>query len=209
MILNRKYWSKLYLQMIVKTSIFFILYLILIGSSTTVAWENCPFGEINEPFPGTCGRYTDTDNDGICDLSQPAPENRGDIKEENNEAQQDTNTTSNTSGQSNKSRLNYYFLPILLVLCIFYFITYTLSKKKRIKTSHHRKIWNVILLITFLVSGIFGIILAILISYGIRLTFYSDLLFWHVEFGIAMAIISIFHISWYWKYFKRIVNRKS
>ena len=209
MIFNRNCLSKLYFCMIVKTSIFSMLFLILAVSSTVIAWENCPFGEINEPFPGTCGRYTDTDNDGICDLSQLAPENRVDTKEENNESQQDSNTTSNISGQSTNSRINYYFLPILLVLCIFYFITYTLSKRKKIKRSQHRKIWNVILLITFLVSGIFGIILAILISYGIRLTFYSDLLFWHVEFGIAMAIIAIFHISWYWKYFKRIIKRES
>ena len=125
------------------------------------------------------------------------------------EIQEEINGTSSTSGQSNNSRINYYFLPILLVLCIFYFLTYTLSNKKKIKIIQHRRIWNVILLITFLISGIFGIILAILISYGIRLTFYSDLLFWHVEMGIAMAIISIFHIAWHWKYFKRIVKRKS
>ena len=132
----------------------------------------------------------------------------GCINDENT-TQEDINATSSNSGQSNNSRLNYYFLPILLVLSIFYFITYTLSKKKKIKIIQHRKVWNVILLITFLISGIFGIILAILISYGIRLTFYSDLLFWHVEFGIAMAIISMFHIAWHWKYFKKIVNKKS
>ena len=61
-----------------------------------------------------------------------------------------------------------------------------------------------ILLISFLISGIFGIILAIIVSYGIRLDFHSDLLFWHVEMGIAMAIISIFHISWYLRYFKKM-----
>ena len=55
-------------------------------------------------------------------------------------------------------------------------------------------IWNFILLTTFLVSGTFGIILAIIVSYRIRLSFYSDLLFWHVEMSISMAIISIFHI---------------
>lgn len=193
--------------MIFKISIFSIFFLILAGSSTVFAWENCPFGEINEPFPGTCGRYTDSDNDNICDLSQPAPENR--INLNGNETQGNINATSNSSGRSNNSRINYYFLPILLVLSIFYFITYSLSKKKKIKIVQHRKMWNIILLITFLISGIFGIILAILISYGIRLTFYSDLLFWHVEFGIAMAIISIFHIAWHWKYFKKIVKRNS
>ncbi|MFO8077014.1 MAG: hypothetical protein R6U21_00005 [Thermoplasmatota archaeon] len=73
----------------------------------------------------------------------------------------------------------------------------------------HKKIWNVLLLITFLVSGIFGIILAILVSYGIRLSFYADLLFWHVEFGIAMAVISIFHMAWHWRYYKKMIMRKN
>ena len=207
MMLMKKFLSRIYFHLNVKIIILMILSILLTGSLTVTAWENCPFGEINEPFPGTCGRYTDSDNDNICDLSQPAPENR--INLNGNETQEDINATSNSSGQSNNSRINYYFLPILLFLSFFYFITYSLSKKKKIIIVQHRKIWNIILLITFLISGIFGIILAILISYGIRLTFYSDLLFWHVEFGIAMAIISIFHIAWHWKYFKKIVNRKS
>ncbi len=31
----------------------------------------CPFGHVEEPFLGTCGRYIDTDKNQICDLSQP------------------------------------------------------------------------------------------------------------------------------------------
>jgi hypothetical protein len=37
------------------------------------AWDSCPFGLENDPYPGECGRYIDTNQDGICDLSQPAP----------------------------------------------------------------------------------------------------------------------------------------
>ena len=39
----------------------------------TQAWDNCPFGFENEEYPGSCWRYTDTNNDGICDLSQENP----------------------------------------------------------------------------------------------------------------------------------------
>ena len=205
----RKYRLKVILKMNVKLTVFFILFTILFVSIFAKAWNNCPYGEVNEPFPGTCGRYTDTDNDNICDLSQPAPENRINLKEENNETRQDVNSTSDVDVQSTNSRTNYYFLPILLILLFFYFVTFTLSKKKKIKITQHRKIWNVLLLITFLISGIFGITLALLISYGIRLSFYSDLLFWHVEFGISMAIISIFHIAWHWKYYKRIITKRN
>ena len=30
----------------------------------------CPFGHVDEPYPGECGRYIDQDNDNPCDLSQ-------------------------------------------------------------------------------------------------------------------------------------------
>ena len=31
---------------------------------------DCPFGMINDSYPGSCGRYVDRNNDDICDLSQ-------------------------------------------------------------------------------------------------------------------------------------------
>jgi hypothetical protein len=176
----------------------------LLTFPSSLAWDNCPFGEVNEPYPGTCGRYTDSDNDGICDLSQSSPDTRIQLSEENTNQQE--NVSSNTT---DKTRLNYYFIPILTILSLFYAITYGLSKKRKITLAQHRKIWNMVLLITFLVSGIFGLTLAITISSSIRLSFYATLLFWHVEFGIAMAIISIFHIGWHWKYYKKMIMGKN
>ena len=170
---------------------------------TSIAWENCPFGEVNETYPGTCGRYTDSDQDGICDLSQLPPDARIQISEEKTNQQE--NVSENTS---KNTRLNYYFIPILIVLASCYTMTYGLARKKKITINQHRKIWNVILLITFLVSGFFGLILPITISSSIRLSFYATLLFWHVEFGIAMAIISFFHIGWHWNYYKKMLFRK-
>lgn len=188
-------------------TILFLLFLFTV--SPAQAWENCPFGEINEPYPGTCGRYIDSDNDGICDLSQPAPDERINSNDPNDNVTIQGSTESQAIVQSTDSRLNYYFIPIALVLSLFYSVTSILSKKTKIKGAQHKKIWNVLLLITFLVSGIFGIVLAILISYGIRLSFYVDLLFWHVEFGIAMAIISIFHVTWHWNYYKKMIFKNN
>jgi cytoskeletal protein RodZ len=37
-------------------------------ASGTVA---CPFGQVNDPYPGQCKRYVDTNDNGICDLSEP------------------------------------------------------------------------------------------------------------------------------------------
>lgn len=31
----------------------------------------CPFGQVNDPYPGRCGRYVDRNGNRICDLSEP------------------------------------------------------------------------------------------------------------------------------------------
>lgn len=34
------------------------------------SWNDCPYGLENDPYPGKCPRYMDTDNDGICDSAR-------------------------------------------------------------------------------------------------------------------------------------------
>lgn len=55
-----------------------IIIFVLISFSTMFiyAWDNCPYGVEDDPYPGECKRYIDTDGDGICDRSQPAPQDR-------------------------------------------------------------------------------------------------------------------------------------
>jgi len=47
--------------------------MINLNVSMAQAWDSCPFGLENDPYPGECGRYIDTNQDNICDLSQTAP----------------------------------------------------------------------------------------------------------------------------------------
>jgi hypothetical protein len=39
------------------------------------SWDDCPFGETNSScvYPGDCGKYIDTNNNRICDRSEPLP----------------------------------------------------------------------------------------------------------------------------------------
>ena len=53
--------------------------IIVVSSTTALAWDDCPKGLVDDPYPGECSKYIDTDNDGICDHSQLAPEDR-DVK---------------------------------------------------------------------------------------------------------------------------------
>lgn len=60
-----------------KTSFFlFTLFLISLFSLNFVySWDDCPFGETNSScvYPGDCGKYVDTNNNRICDRSEPTP----------------------------------------------------------------------------------------------------------------------------------------
>jgi len=51
----------------------FIVFLLLIISPLVFAWNDCPKGITNDPAPGICRLYIDTDNNNICDYSESAP----------------------------------------------------------------------------------------------------------------------------------------
>lgn len=41
------------------------------ATATAAVVVACPFGILNDPFPGQCNRYCDLNNNAICDLSEP------------------------------------------------------------------------------------------------------------------------------------------
>jgi hypothetical protein len=98
---------------------------------------------------------------------------------------------------------------LIVISCLslsLYLMTFFLARWNLIKKSTHRKIWNIMLLITFLVTGLIGLFLAVQLNYDFKLTWFASLLYWHVEFGIGMAAISIFHILWHLKYWLNILK---
>jgi len=102
---------------------------------------------------------------------------------------------------------NYQTFPILLILLIVYFISILLVKSKKITLLTQRRFWNIVLLVTFLVSGILGLVLAISIDQKINLSWYLQFLRLHVKFGIAMSLVSIFHLIWHLPYYKTILKK--
>ena len=56
-----------------------------IAEAASGVWNSCPRGLINDPYPGKCRSYIDTNNDAICDRSQADPQ---------------SNSSSTTSGSS-------------------------------------------------------------------------------------------------------------
>ena len=167
--------------------------------SFVFAWDDCPFGLINDPYPGSCARYVDTNNDKICDHSQSEP---GQLS---------------NKGNVGTTRPNYYFWPITIILILFYISFFYLEYRSRQEQS---KFWqmfkkdnliyfhNIILLLFFLLSIItgFGLLLKITLGWFQDYNFSKA----HIIFSIIMAEMCFVHVILHWKYFidriRRFIN---
>jgi len=86
-------------------------------------------------------------------------------------------------------------IPVLLG----YLLTYAIYRMGLMRKSVYVNIWNFILLLVFTVSALAGFVLLILLDMGITVPISPQLLYWHVEFGITVAIVTLFHFHTHWK----------
>jgi spermidine synthase len=79
-----------------------------------------------------------------------------------------------------------------------------------VSRTNHRKFWNVLLLLAFLASGLIGLLMVVKINYKLTLSFYEQMVRYHVAFGIGMVLIGFFHFWWHlWYYLKLFKAEKS
>ncbi len=234
---------------------------VLVSAPVALAWDDCPKGLVDDPYPGACSRYVDTNDDGICDHSQPEPTAAstpittvgaasytagstaaGDTAAtggENDRSAPGTAlamvvpatlsaggsggsggaATGATSGAATAAprpstvtpaapTIDYNLSPIALSFLLIYLVSFILYRTHRIRVATHRKIWNVLLLFTFLLTGVLGMVLVVQLNWGLRVAAPFDMLFWHVETGIVMSFISFFHIGWHFRYYRNLLGRK-
>ena len=91
--------------------------------------------------------------------------------------------------------------PILIITILAYFTTWLFTTWEIFSLKTHRKFWNCLLLVTFLVSGILGLLGVVKINYKLHFPHYDQLMLWHVSFGIALVVIAFFHLAWHLKYY--------
>ena len=129
-------------------SLIFSVFAFLLFTSTVSAWDDCPFGYENEPYPGKCGRYIDTNNDGICDHSQSKPSTGGTT--ETIELEGDTQSSSPSDVLENR---NVQLLIISFVVSSSGIVlTKILRRKNLLSNSKEKLLWNLLLLVFFLPS---------------------------------------------------------
>ncbi len=179
---------------------------------------SCPYGMVNDPYPGQCGHYIDTTGDGICDLSQitssTVDSTSNDQIDTNNEVadgNQDLNNGNTTIDSGNDpdggflgDGDNYFIIPLSLLLISGYLFTYYLFKKGILKRSKHKRIWNLLLTAGYLGSSGTGMLMILFINLGIRTALNPSLIFWHVELSILMVISTLIHIHIHRKSFKNM-----
>ncbi len=95
----------------------------------------------------------------------------------------------------------YPLFPVAVITVVAYLITRWFSGWGMITSNAHRKFWNSLLLVTFVVTALLGLLGVVKINYKLDIPQYDLFLRWHVIFGIGMAVISLFHFSWHWKYY--------
>lgn len=190
---------------------FYVILLIIILTPIAVyAWNDCPYGLLNDPFPGQCPRYVDSNQDDICDHSQSPSSTSTNTTPDLN--------TKNSSNEKNNSKVNssdiqivtsvpsekYYLIPLAVSTIIIYLITYLLYLEKRLKRNIFYRIWNYVLITSFMLTGLTGLIMVIIINYGIGSSWNLTIDFWHAEFAIIMAVSTLIHFHLYWKQLKKV-----
>lgn len=102
----------------------------------------------------------------------------------------------------------YPLYPVAVITLLLYFTTLIFARWDIFPLKLHRKFWNYLLLVSFLVSGLIGILSVIKVNYKLEIPKYETYLQWHVSFGISLVFIAFFHLSWHLKYYFRF-SRKS
>ncbi len=94
---------------------------------------------------------------------------------------------------------------ISAVVVIVYLTSFILSRTGRIRPATHRAVWNIVLLVAFLATGLMGLGLAVLRDTRARVGTPFNIGFWHVETGVVLTLVALFHIGWHLGYFQAVL----
>lgn len=128
--------------------------------------------------------------------------------EPSNEAVTEEETPVEEPAENTPQKKPYDLILISALTLGLYALTFILVKANVLKKTTHRKIWNILLLITALASCLLGFFLVFQINYGWKMDWFWKVKFYHVEFGIAMTIVALFHIFWHMNYWKTLFKKR-
>jgi hypothetical protein len=177
---------------------------------------SCPYGLVNDPYPGQCPRYTDFNGDGICDFSQATAA----VASTNSATSSHTSTQTNSTDHNDSTITDpgtdsgtghlpgdgtgYFVIPVSILLIASYLFTHYLFSKGILKQKKHRRLWNLLLTAGYLGTGVTGVMLTLMINIGLKTALNPSITFWHAELAILMTVTTLIHVHLYRKPFKNI-----
>jgi spermidine synthase len=90
---------------------------------------------------------------------------------------------------------------------ILYLLSYLFYRTGFYSRNLHRKLWNTILALAFILTVSAGIFLALQVTYKWDIPFIKSILKWHVEFGVAMSFTGLFHLIWHFSYYTELFKK--
>lgn len=103
----------------------------------------------------------------------------------------------------------YHIIPILLLSLGAYLVSSVLVKAGMLTRITHRKIWNTLLLISFLACGILGILLAVRVNYKLEWPWLETMMKWHVDAGILLSVVAAIHLGWHLSWYLKIFRKEN
>ncbi len=101
----------------------------------------------------------------------------------------------------------YHVIGTGITVTVLYLISFIFYRTGFYSLTAHRRLWNSILAITFIITALAGLFMALQINFKWNIPEIKSILKWHVETGAGMAITGIFHFIWHLSYFSRIFSR--
>ncbi len=101
----------------------------------------------------------------------------------------------------------YHLISISILSGFFYLISWLAVQSGLLNKIYHKRFWNSVLLLSFIVSAGFGMFLVFQINYDWDIAIADDLTFWHVDVGIVLFWIAVFHIFWHLSYFGKLFRK--
>jgi hypothetical protein len=102
----------------------------------------------------------------------------------------------------------YYMWQTTLILVAIYLFSLYLVKKEKLSLVKNRKIWNMLLLISGIITAFTSIFLLLRLNYGITINFPLNIITVHVLAGYITLLIAIFHTLWHIPYYKSYFTQK-
>lgn len=102
----------------------------------------------------------------------------------------------------------YPILALGVLTSVLYLTSFLFAKTGLIKKVFHRKLWNIVLLFAFLSMATLAILLVINVNYKLEWKSFDGIQKWHVDFGIVMSFVAIFHFLEHLSYYLNLFQPK-